>query len=611
MKGKLSCSRRDIVLTSPMNYHPRKPDTIRLILTAIALLAVIISVYFQAGDHQFLAFDDDVYVTDNQHVNSGISTENAVWAFTSVEAANYHPITWLSHMADVELYGTNPCGHHLTNVFIHAISSVVLLLLLFRITGSLGKSALVAALFGLHPLHVESVAWVAERKDVLSALFFFLTLLLYSEFLARRKPALYLACLCFFVLGLLSKPMLVTLPLVMLLLDFWPFARYRNQEQGPYRHPEQQPCQGREEASLPLRSTVQSLITEKIPFFFCALLSGVVTIYAQHMGGATKSLEVVPLIPRFENALLAYVKYLIKTLWPQDLAVLYPITTSFSLVQVSGALCALLLITALAVRARHRQPYLAFGWFWYLVTLAPVIGVLQVGNQSMADRYSHLPLVGVFVMIAWGIPALAKNLPGRTGILTLLASAVVVACACLTWHQLGYWRDSNTLFRHTLEVTNGNYIIHDNLGSVLAKSGDPEGAIRQFSTALRMRPDFAHAHYNLGVVLAVQGNLEGGIREFRRTLEINPYDKNAHNNLGVALSNQGDQQAAMNEYRSALRLDHDYGDAHFNLGIVLLQKGELDAAMGEFREVLRLAPGNALAKRKLEEVLRRKGSPLP
>jgi tetratricopeptide (TPR) repeat protein len=497
-------------------------------------------------------------------------------------------------MADSQFYGIDPRGHHLTSVIIHTISSLLLLLLLFRLTGALWPSSFVAAFFALHPLHVESVAWVAERKDVLSAFFCFLTLLLYSEYVAKRKLTMYMLSLFSFVLGLMSKPMLVTLPLVMLLIDFWPLDRYLHD--------------AREQGSCPLSKRVLALIIEKSPFLACSFLSGVATIYAQHKGGAVRSLDAIPLMLRIENTLIAYVKYIGKTLLPYDLALVYPISFSIPLWQVVCSLLVLLVISVAAVRSRRRNPYLMVGWFWFLVTLVPVIGLIQVGVQSMADRYSYIPGIGLFIMAAWGVPDLTKGLQHRQVILALLACLLITASAALTWHQLGYWRDSISLYRHTLDVTTGNYLIRDHLGQVLAERGDLDAAIKEYREAIRINPNAMHSHYNLGIALFTKGNLDAAIREFQEALRLNPASRDAHVNLGAALVSKGNLDGAIQEFQEAIRINPNFADAHNNLGTALEGKGQLDAAIREYQEALRLNPdyrdahinlGAALARKKM------------
>ncbi|HXE98650.1 MAG TPA: tetratricopeptide repeat protein [Dongiaceae bacterium] len=532
-----------------------------IVFISMVLIVINLAVYMQVGNHQFLDYDNEVYVTSNPHVAGGITGENIMWAFTSVYAGNWHPITWLSHMADVQLFGMTPRGHHLANVVIHTISAVILLLLLFRVTGSLWQSSFVAALFALHPLHVESVAWVAERKDVLSAFFWFLTLLIYSEYAKKPKPALYFFTLFSFVLGLMSKPMLVTLPVVMLMMDYWPLGRFRGREQG-----------GGACRLFGSGAALMALVKEKIPFFACSLVSAVVTIYAQHSGGAMSDLDAVSFGLRIENALTAYVKYIGMTFWPHDLAVFYPLSFYIPLRQTISSLLVLLLLSAIAVRARHRNPCLALGWFWFLVTLVPVIGLVQVGGQSMADRYTYIPVTGLFIMTAWGVPLLTKGLPHREGILALLAGTVIAASAALAWQQLRYWRDSITLYRHTLQATTGNYWINYNLGVALAGKGDLDGAIQEYRETLRIKPDYAKAHNNLGFALASKGNLDAAMQEFQEALRINPNDMDVHNNLGLVLARKGNLDAAIREFREALRINPDYAEAQKNLGVALGQK---------------------------------------
>ncbi len=563
-------------------------------LISMALVFITLAVYMQTGNHEFVNYDDPSYVTQNPHVASGITCANIMWAVTSIDNYNWHPLTWLSHMADVQLFGLNPRGHHLTSVVIHTVSSLLLLLLLHRVSGSLWRSAFVAALFALHPLHVESVAWVAERKDVLSAFFCFLTLLLYADYVVKRKPILYVAVLVFFVLGLMSKPMLVTLPIVMLLIDFWPLGRYRrdDQEQG-------------------LRQLIRKnalILKEKIPFFACSLFSGIVTIYAQHTGGATQTFDELPFMLRTENALVAYVKYIIKTLWPSDLAVLYPIPPSFPPWQIVGSLLVLLFISAAAIYFGRRYPYFPVGWFWFLITLLPVIGLLQVGVQAMADRYSYLPVIGLFIMAAWGIPDLLRGLQQRERILALLAGIVIAISAVLTWHQLGYWRDSISLYRHALHVTTGNGVIHNNLGDALSNKGDKDGAIEEFRESLRINPNNAEAHNNLGSILLLKGNSDVAIIEFREALRILPNHAAAHNNLGLALDKNGNLDAAIPEYQEALRINPIYAHAHINLGFALDSKGFTDAAIREYQEALRINPNHLDTRNNLGAAFARKGN---
>jgi len=564
-----------------------------IVLICIALIVIIFAVYMQVGNYQFVILDDDAYVVSNRHVANGITGKNIIWAFSTVYKANWHPITWLSHMADVQLYGMNPHGHHLTNVVFHIASTLLLLILLLRLTGAFWQSSFVAALFALHPLHVESVAWVAERKDVLSAFFWFLTLILYVEFLGNRKPALYILSLISFMLGLMSKPMLVTLPVVMILIDFWPLNRFQTEEKDLGVHE--------------LLGRAIPLIYEKIPFFACSLLSAAVTIYAQNKGGAIRNIDVIPFMLRIKNILTAYVTYIGKTLWPHDLAVFYPFPLSIPLWQVICSGLVLILISTAAIRAWRRHPYFAMGWLWFLITLVPVIGLIQVGEQSLADRYSYIPLIGLFVVVAWGVADMTKGLHNQQSILALLAGAVLISSASLTWQQTRYWRDSISLFQHALQVTTRNDFIHYSLGNALASKGDLDAAILEYQEALRISPNSTIAHNNLGAAHAKKGDLTAAIQEYQEALRVSPNDSEAYNNLGGAFAGRGDTTTAIQKYRDALRINPNYSVAHNNLGIVLASKGALDEAIQEYQEALRIEPDYSTAHINLGLALATKG----
>jgi protein O-mannosyl-transferase len=557
-------SRRERHESDPLSRVPdvQRVDsrgcTRNLALVCAMLVFLVAAIYAQVGNHEFVSYDDVPYVTNNSHVKDGLTVKNMVWAFTDVYEANWHPITWISHMADVQLYDMHPRGHHLTNVAIHTVSTLLLLLLLLRLTGALWQSSFVAALFALHPLHVESVAWVAERKDVLSAFFCFLTLLLYSAFVADRKPTRYVLALFSFALGLMSKPMLVTLPVILLLLDYWPLDRCRLGE-GPGRPGDR-------------GTPPTTLLKEKIPFFACSLISGIATIHAQRQ--AMSDLNLMPLVERWENALIAYAKYLIKAVWPTDLAVLYPLPLSFPLWQAVGSLLLLLLISAAVIWRGRRYPYLPVGWFWFLITLLPVIGLVQVGSQSMADRYTYIPLIGLFIMTAWGIPELTKRLPYRSVILAVAAGAAIVVCAALTWQQLGYWRDSISLYRHTLEVTTNNAYIHYNLGQALAEKGYIDAAVRELEESLRINPSDAEAYIILGNVLNKKDDVDGAMLRYRQAVSVSPNNSKAHSNLGIALAKKGNLDVALKEFQEALRLNpqNEKAQKGLNLALTLMKQ---------------------------------------
>jgi protein O-mannosyl-transferase len=564
----------------------------------LGLACMTLVVFWQVGSHQFINYDDPLYVTNNAHVKAGVTARTIAWAFATTAASNWHPLTWLSHMADVEIFGLNPRWHHLMSVLIHAASTVLLFLLLLKITASPWQCSFAAALFAIHPLHVESVAWVAERKDVLSGFFWMLALLFYSGYAKKPDRIRYAVTLLSFATGLMVKPMLVSLPAVMLLMDYWPLDRFRSEALAP-RH------EGHSNVSNPL----WRLLKEKIPFLFLSLVSGLVTIYAQRSGGTMSSLEVVPLVSRVGNTLIAYAKYTGKTIWPQNLAFFYPFPLSIPLWHVIISCALLILISLGTIRLRHRFPYLIVGWLWFLLTLLPVIGLVQVGAQSMADRYTYIPLVGLFIMISWGIPDLLRGLHRRTIILAISASIVITVLSGTTWKQLGYWKDDISLYRHTLGVTSNNYIILTNLGIALAERGDVNAAIQAYEEALRIWPRSATVHVNLGAALADQGKMEEAISHYGEALRLKPgyvlarinWSK-ALNNRGVAWAQQGKLSEAIGYFSEALRIDPDSVDGHFNLGITLARLNRIDEAEAQFLHVLRLAPGSAEARNWLKKL---------
>ncbi len=563
-----------------------------IFLLCVALAIVTLAVYWQTGSHEFINFDDNDYVTENLRVANGVTVENLIWAFTTFDAGNWHPITWLSHISDVQLFGMNPRCHHLTSVAIHTATSLLLFSLLFRLTAKLWQSLFVASLFALHPLHVESVAWVAERKDVLCAFFWFLTLLVYGEYAAKRKTSLYLLALGTFVLGLMSKPMLVTLPIVMLLMDFWPLGRYELEKRVEVRE---------------LLGRVITLTKEKVPFFACSLLSSIITIYAQNKSGAINGLYEYSFRLRLENAAMAYLKYIGKTVWPYDLAVFYPFPLSTPFWLVISSLLILLFISVAAIRQIRSHPYFALGWFWFLITLVPVIGIVKVGGQSMADRYTYIPITGLFIMVAWGIPEMINGLRYRQWIIGLFSGAVMITVTALTWQQLGYWRSNTVLYRHSLKVTGNNPVINYNLGSALHIKGDIYAAIHEYQQVLQMDPSYVNAHYNYGHALQTLNQFDAAIQEYKMTILLAPNHKHVHYNLGVALHEKGDFNAAIHEYQEALRLNPYHKSVHCNLGAIFQARGNLTEAVAEYKEELRISPGSAEAHYNLGLALVSKG----
>jgi tetratricopeptide (TPR) repeat protein len=558
----------------------RAPVSKRIPLVCAALIVACVAVYAPVRQYRFVMWDDPEYVLGNTHVAQGLTWAGAGWALTSTDAANWHPATWLSHMLDVQLYGMNAGPQHVTNLLFHVLNALLLFGLLYRMTGALGRSAFVAGLFALHPLHVESVAWVSERKDVLSGLFWMLTMWAYVEYVRRPRLGRYLLVALCFCLGLMAKPMLVTLPFALLLLDFWPLQR----ELGLAR-----------------------LVKEKIPLFVLAAISSVVTLVVQQHGGAVKGFEKVPLGLRLAIAPASYLGYLAKMLWPARLAALYPLEISIPYPRALLGVVLLMGVTALAIRAGRRHGYFLVGWLWFVGTLVPVIGLVQVGDQAMADRYTYIPLIGLFVAIAWGATELAARWKFSRFALGAASVAVLLGCAAVARAQVGYWSDSTALWRHALAVTEGNYVAHNNLGGVLVKQGKADEAIMHFEEALRLRPDYAEAQNNLGMALVLEGKFDEAAGRFREALKDQPDYADAENNLGKALMWQGKLDEAVPHFAEALRIAPDFAEAQNDWGMVLMTEGKLDEAAQRFREALRIKPDFAEAHDKLGSVLAGQG----
>jgi len=600
----------------PNKYNP--------LIISLVLIATTLVVYWQIQNHEFVSFDDNKYITENNPVKAGLTRDSIIWAFKTSYAGNWHPLTWLSHMLDCHLFGLDPKRHHLTNVFLHIANTLLLLFILLRMTGAFWQSAFVAALFALHPLHVESVAWAAERKDVLSALFWMLSMWAYVRYTERPGIIWYLTALLLFIFGLMSKPMVITLPFVLLLMDYWPLRRLGFEQSGETGNPKLN------KLGKPIhkRSIVLRLVLEKTPFLVLSMVSSMVTFLVQQSGGAVKSLEMLPLKIRIVNALVSYVDYIWKMLWPHHMAVFYPHPHSALAIWegvLSGGI--LLFITAVVIRMIRRAPYLAVGWFWYLGTLVPVIGIVQIGAQAMADRYTYISLIGLFVMIAWGLPDMMPKRRYRQKALAVLAGAVMVILAVVSWFQVRHWSNSKTLFEHAVNVTENNHVAHNNLGHALDTEGKSEEAIMHYNEALkiwpgyaqahnnlghvlqkyrkyddsiahynealRLNPEYALAHNNLGTALVGKGENKEAIIHFKKALDIRPNDEKAHNNLGNALSNLGLNKEAVFHYSEALRIKPDYALAYNNLGVVLTQLGILKEAVRCFAAALRINPDDA------------------
>lgn len=503
--------------------------------------------YAQVINHDFVRLDDNVYITENVHVQKGLSLDNVKYAFTDFSAANWHPLTWLSHMLDCQLFGLNAGMHHIVNVFFHLLTTILCFFVFYRMTGELWPCFMVALLFAIHPLHVESVAWVSERKDVLSAFFWFLTLLLYFEYVKREKNlVLYFLMIFTYALGLMSKPMLVTLPFAMLLLDVWPLERISLLNSS-----------GR---LTQIISNITILAKEKIPLFVLMFASCVITIKAQGSAGAIDTLENIPLGMRVLNSINAYVEYLYKTIWPINLACLYPYDKNVAIWRFILSALILSLITWAVIRKARAHPYLLTGWFWYLGTLVPVIGLVQVGMQSLADRYTYIPHVGIWMIICWGLSGWIHNSETKRRFVTGIFLLVVCFFEMTTYYQVKVWKNSETLLSHAIKVTKNNYVAHNNLGSVYFKKGDISKAAHHYKEALRISPDYM-AYNNVGITLALEGRIEEAIDFFLKSIQLKNTFKNSHFNLGVAYEMKGMGQDAILSYQKALDIDPQYTDA--------------------------------------------------
>jgi len=595
-----------------------------------ALLAILtLAAFWPVLRNGFVNYDDPEYVTENPHVQTGLTTANVRWALTSQHGGNWHPLTSISHMLDVQMFGLQASWHHGVNLLFHSVNAMLLFLLLEGLTGQRWRSACVAALFAVHPMHVESVAWVAERKDVLSGFFGMLTLIAYAKYVVvvkwaeeeakseirnpkletnpkseiRKKIMYYALALLLFALGLLSKPMLVTLPCVMLLLDYWPLQR-----------------------GLRTKRRWGHLIAEKIPFFALSVVSSVATLWAQKSTGTLSSLEALPLEFRISNALVSYVRYLAKAIWPTNFAVFYPPPDTWPIEVVAGATIVLIAVSGMCFWLASKFPELPVGWLWFLGTLVPVIGLVQVGRQAMADRYGYIPLIGIFIAVVWFVSDWVARWQTAKNSIAAIAVVAVGICAVLTRMQVSYWRDTKSLFEHTIVATGENAVAQNNLGVYFFKANDLEQAQPHFAEAVRIKRNYpeaiinmglcrersgftneaigfyersvqvqptAAAWYNLANVLSKQGELEKAGKSYRAALELKPEFVEALNNYAGLLAKQGRVDEAAKYYAAAVKLKPDFADAHLSFGALLAGQQKWNEAIAEFKAALQSDPSNA------------------
>jgi tetratricopeptide (TPR) repeat protein len=580
------------------NIQKRTFLNVRLdFLVCMFLVVAVLAAYWQLPSCGFVSFDDKPYVTENRQVQQGLTAKGLAWAFTTFHGANWHPLTWLSHMLDCQLYGLNPLGHHWTSLLFHIGNTLLLFFILQQMTGALWQSAFVAALFALHPLHVESVAWVAERKDVLSTFFGILAIIAYYRYVKQKSVVNYLFVFFFLCLGLMAKPMLVTWPFLLLLLDFWPLNRLH----------------------LSTSSTRQvesitgfdfkiffKLILEKIPLFIPVIFSSIITFMAQQSRGAVNSLTSLPLDIRINNALVSWISYVIKTVWPAHLTVFYPHPGNMLPIwQGAGAALLIAGSTCAAVRLSRQYPYGIVGLFWYLGTLVPVIGLVQVGQQAMADRYTYIPLTGLFIVVAWGFSDLSGKWRYRKIFLAVLAAIILSALTVRTFLQVGYWQNAVTLFENAIKVTPDNPLAQNNLGVALYEDGRFDEAMAYFTKAIQINPEYTNAHNNLAILLSGQGKYEEAELHYLEAIKFDTEHPDAHYNLGSLLLRQKRYKEAGAHFAEMIKIDPTYAKAYNKIGFILAQQGKLQGAREFLKKATQLDPDDLKARDYLE-ILNRK-----
>jgi len=552
----------------------------RLPFLHAALFALVLWAFLPAVDNDFVSIDDPDYVTANAMVQRGLTWQGVIWAFSATEASNWHPLTWLSHLLDAQFFGLNPAGHHLTSLVLHGVNALLVFALLKAMTGAVGRSWWVAAFFGLHPLRVESVAWIAERKDVLGAMFWLLTMLAYVRWVRDQSPGKtsetsrithhasrwYWLTLLFFAFGLMCKPMLVTLPFALLLLDVWPLYRFD-------------------------WKTAKARVIEKLPLFVLSAAACGVTFSVQRTGGAVN--EVMSPELRFGNIIVSFVRYLGKLFWPADLAFFYPMPVAWPIATVLAALGLLVAVSALAFGWRKTQPNLGVGWLWYLGTLVPVIGIVAVGQQSIADRYTYIPTLGILIAVVWALHALTSRWKPFLPIVTAAGVVALAICAMLTRQQVRHWKTTETLCRHALAVTRENHLAHDLLGVALNQQDRSEEALPEHLESLRLKPVAAVPQNNLGATLQKLGRFNEAIARHQEAIRLKPHYPEALYNLGIALERTGRFEEAETNFLQAITLRPTYADAQFNLGSLYLRLGRWEDARRQFEHALALMPDSA------------------
>jgi tetratricopeptide (TPR) repeat protein len=543
------------------------------ILVCLLLVIAILFSYYQVSGYEFVNYDDLRYV--KKFEKEGLTLISIIESFTTMDASNWHPLTWLSHMVDVKLFGMNPGAHHMVNVFFHITNALLLFIVLRKMTGELWQSGFVAALFAIHPLHVESVAWVAERKDVLSTFFWMMTMYSYFRYIKHRGFYRYMQIILFFMLGLMSKPMLVTLPFVLLLLDYWPLCRFRF-------------GQSYIDSNSHKSSHNLHLILEKIPLFILSAASCVMTILAQKAGGAVGSLGMYSLEARLANALVSYVLYIGKMFIPMNLAVFYPYPVLIPLWKIICALITLLSISFLVIKTYKVHPYFLVGWLWFIGTLIPVIGLVQVGRQAMADRYTYIPLIGLFIMVAWGFSAFYKKRKYNKPVIISISLVILLILTVITRSQVRYWANNFTLYEHAIDVTENNQVAHSNIGAALYLKGRVNEAIVHFIEALKIEPDYNEVLINLLVSLGVNDNIDQAIERLEKLSKVFPENSGLYYNLGVVYRQKGELDKAIKNYKKALLYHSEFAQAQFDLAFSYSIKGEYENALTSYKKTIKI-----------------------
>jgi tetratricopeptide (TPR) repeat protein len=618
----------------PDAYIPRQPSTdLNLKKNVLIILFLVVSVliiYWRVHGFQFISLDDPLYVTNNNQVHKGLSLESIAWAFSlskQGEVTNWHPLTWISHMMDYQLFGLNAGMHHMVNVLLHAVNAILLYLVLRWMTGSVWKSAFVASLFALHPVNVDSVAWIAERKNLLSTIFWMLTLITYFFYTKKQSVLMYLLAIVAFCLGSLAKPMLITLPFVLLLLDYWPLGRLKI---PPF-------SEDKTKWSLFYHEAFR-LVLEKIPLMILSVGFIYATILSLKYSGTIMASDLTPMDLKIKNAIVSYLIYMGKMIWPKDLSIFYPFPDIIPLWHVMGSIVVLFFVTAIALKKCRKYPYFIVGWLWFIGTLVPVLGITQAGLwPAIGERWAYIPYVGLFIIIAWGIPDLLARVNNRKNIMVGAATVVLVVLAARTWFQVGYWKDDFSLFSHCIQLDSDNYVAHVNLAIANALQGKSEKAIYHFQEAqrihsndvlaldglgrlynklgqydkaihfyteeVRYKPTDIKANFELGSIFATKGDTDNAIKQFSYVTNLDPNHALAYYNLGVISAKKGEVNKAIGYLSSALKLNPNDADSHCTIGIVLMNQGKANDAISHFKEALRIDPSFLEAQNYLESAL--------